>query len=80
MSSWLVRLTEGQFGTEDELDVTGYLYGSSPQGTSRKTGTLRPDVPQDTCWIGDTQSMKVDSKMFESVGVKATRSRQHIFG
>jgi len=80
LSSWLVRLTEGQFGTEDELDVTGYLYGVSAEGTSQKTGTLRPDVPQDTCWIGDTQSMKVDSKMFESVGVKATRSRQHIFG
>ena len=59
LSSWLVRLSKGEFGTEDQTDENGWAYGSSPEGTSLKQGQMRPDVPNDGCVHGVLKDLVV---------------------
>jgi len=52
-SKWLLQLSNNYDGTEGTFDRLGYENGISIGGTSGKNGTLRPDVPQDGCYIGE---------------------------
>ena len=54
-------LSDGYAGTEGYSDQTGWEYGSSPQGTSSKNGTLKPDIPVDGCQFGNIDDLRVES-------------------
>jgi hypothetical protein len=59
LSKWLLRLSDGQSGTEGWFDYQGWAHGASPEGTSSKNGTVRPDVPPDGCMHGDIKGLEV---------------------
>ena len=59
LSKWLLRLSEGRSGTEGWFDYNGWAHGVSPEGTSFKNGTLRPDIPPDGCVHGDISGLEV---------------------
>lgn len=58
-SNWLTALSNGQTGTQGELDMNGYLRGISVEGTSGKAGTLPDEISPDGCKYGDIKSLFV---------------------
>ena len=61
LSRWLLKLSQGEPGTSGEPDMAGWKYGVSEFGTSsKKGGTLRPDIPSDGCEHGDIRELIVN--------------------
>lgn len=61
LSRWLLKLSDGEPGTAGKPDRAGWMYGVSTDGTSsKKGGTLRPDIPSDGCEHGDIRDLLVN--------------------